>query len=232
MLDRRTRDVRFSPRYDLIQEAGIFFRLGVHHIASGYDHILFLLALILVAPIAAGGRPGEPHPVRPGLLYLLKVVTAFTIAHSLTLALAALDVVRVPGRPVEAAIALSIAFVALENITGRGLSHRWWLVFGFGLVHGLGFARVLAETGLPPGLATPALVAFNLGVEAGQIAVVGLLYPVIHQLAGRPPGVVRGAIIATLVAGVLGLLHLIAAFAALWLVERVADVQLLGGILG
>jgi hydrogenase/urease accessory protein HupE len=144
-----------------------FFVLGVEHIATGYDHVLFLIALLLV-----GG----------GLRALVAIVTAFTIAHSVTLSLAVLDVVHLPSRLVESAIALSIAWVALENIVfdrGRG---RWRITFAFGLMHGFGFAAVLREMQLPREGLVASLLAFNLGVEAGQLAIVLLTYPFIALL--------------------------------------------------
>ena len=117
------------------RSAGSFFVLGIEHILTGYDHLLFLLALIL-----RGGN----------LWSLLKIITAFTVAHSITLALAALNVVTLPERLVEATIALSIAYVAAENLFMRSaVSHRWAVSFVFGLVHGFGFSNVLRELGLP-----------------------------------------------------------------------------------
>jgi hypothetical protein len=145
-----------------------FFLLGVEHILSGYDHLLFLLALLL-----GGG----------GFVAMLKIVTAFTLAHSVTLALAVLDVVVVPDRLVEAAIALSIAVVAAENLVRRrAVQARWVASFVFGLVHGFGFSSALRELGLPrEGLAL-ALLGFNLGVEAGQALVVALALPLLLGL--------------------------------------------------
>jgi hypothetical protein len=145
-----------------------FFRLGVEHILTGYDHILFLFALIL-----RGGR----------LRSLLGIVTAFTVAHSITLALAVLGVVIVPSEIVEPVIALSIAYVALENIfRKRAASGRWAVSFVFGLVHGFGFAGALLELGLPPSGLVNSLLFFNLGVEAGQAMVVAALFPALLWL--------------------------------------------------
>jgi len=150
-----------------------FFLLGVEHIAFGIDHLLFVLALVLI--------------VR-GLGPLLKTITAFTIAHSITLALATLGVLHVPSAPVEAFIALSIAFVALEILRSRrgerGFTERApWLVAGaFGLLHGFGFASALAQVGLPTNDIPFALLFFNLGVEAGQLAFVILALGVIAEL--------------------------------------------------
>ncbi len=148
-----------------------FFLLGVAHIATGYDHILFLLALLLV-----GG----------GLRGLVAIVTAFTIAHSVTLSLAVLDVVRLPSRLVESAIALSIAWVALENILIERSRGRWRIAFAFGLMHGFGFASILREMQLPRAGLVASLVAFNLGVEAGQLVVVTLAYPIVVAIERSP----------------------------------------------
>lgn len=134
--------------------------LGIEHILMGFDHLLFVLALLLI--------------VR-GTRRLLVTITAFTVAHSITLALAALDIVHVPGPPVEAIIALSIVFVAAELLhlrQGReGLAVRkpWVIAFVFGLLHGLGFASALAEVGLPHNAIPLALLFFNVGVEIGQL---------------------------------------------------------------
>lgn len=140
--------------------ARVYFTLGVEHILLGIDHLLFVLALLIITQ---------------GAWRLVKTITAFTIAHSVTLALATLGVVRVPQAPVEAVIALSIVFVAAEIIHGRhgreGLTARapWIVAFAFGLLHGFGFAGALSEVGLPQGQIPVALLLFNLGVEAGQL---------------------------------------------------------------
>jgi hydrogenase/urease accessory protein HupE len=158
-----------------------FFRLGVEHILTGYDHLLFLLALLL-----RGGR----------LLSLLKIITAFTVAHSITLALAVLGVVTIPGRIIEPAIAASIVWVALENLLRRDApSQRWLVSFVFGLVHGFGFASAIEPLALPPSRLALALLGFNLGVEAGQALVVVLLLPLLLWMRGKSwePQVVRAA---------------------------------------
>ncbi len=149
-----------------------FTVLGIEHIFLGYDHIMFLLGLIVI-----GGR----------LLDVVKIVTSFTIAHSVTLILAALQIISLPSRLIESGIALSIAYVAAENFLilsdrteaakASALKHRWVLTFCFGLVHGFGFANVLRDLGLPAKGLVGSLLAFNLGVEIGQIAIVGLLFP-------------------------------------------------------
>lgn len=145
-----------------------FFRLGIEHILSGFDHLLFLFALIL-----RGGTIGS----------LLVIVTAFTVAHSITLALAVLDLVTLPPQLVEPVIALSIVYVAFENIFfERAVSRRWAVGFVFGLVHGFGFAGALLELGLPTGALVGSLVSFNLGVEAGQALVIAGLLPALLWL--------------------------------------------------
>jgi len=154
-----------------------FIRLGVEHIFLGYDHLMFLLGLI-----AIGGR----------FLDLVKIVTSFTLAHSLTLILAALEIVALPTRLIESGIALSIAYVAAENFiifTGNDRAerqqmarHRWLLTFFFGLVHGFGFANVLRDLGLPHRGLIGSLLSFNLGVELGQMAIVALLFPAVLWL--------------------------------------------------
>ncbi len=145
--------------------AGSFFLLGVEHIATGYDHLLFVLALVL-----CGGGIGQ----------LLKIITAFTLAHSVTLGAAAFDLVTLPSVLVESVIALSIAYVAFENLYPRfAISRRWTISFAFGLVHGFGFSSVLKEIGLPKGSELLALLNFNLGVEAGQIIAVMLVVPLL-----------------------------------------------------
>lgn len=147
-----------------------FFRLGFQHILTGFDHLLFLFALIL-----RGGRIGS----------LLAIVTAFTVAHSITLALAVLNVVSPPAWLVEPVIALSIVYVAAENIfLDHATSRRWAVSFAFGLVHGFGFAGALLELDLPTTALVGSLLSFNLGVEAGQGVVIAILLPALMWLRG------------------------------------------------
>jgi hydrogenase/urease accessory protein HupE len=169
--DARETSVTVSEQAKASRGAGSFFPLGIEHILTGYDHLLFLLALML-----RGG----------GLWSLLKIITAFTIAHSITLALAALDVVMLPSVLVESVIALSIAYVALENLLPRyAVSRRWAVSFLFGLVHGFGFSSVLREIGLPKENLLLSLLNFNLGVEAGQLTVVLLVVPILMRLKSK-----------------------------------------------
>ena len=152
--------------------------LGVEHILTGYDHVVFLLALLL-----AGGA----------FWNTAKIITSFTVAHSITLALAALDVVRIPSSVVEPLIAVSIVYVGVENLLQGDLRWRWLLTFAFGLVHGFGFASVLRELGVGEagvGVAVP-LVSFNLGVELGQVGIMLLVLPLIWKLRSQPFFVMR-----------------------------------------
>jgi hydrogenase/urease accessory protein HupE len=162
---------------------------GVRHIWTGYDHLAFLLGLLLL-----GGS------VRA----LVGVVSAFTVAHSITLALAVLHVVSVRPGIVEPAIALSIAYVGIENLWAVDPSRRWRITFPFGLLHGFGFASALMELDLPTGRVWPALVAFNLGVELGQLTVLALVLPGIlwaRRSAWFRTSGVRGLSVALSVAG-------------------------------
>jgi len=166
-----------------------FVLLGIEHILTGWDHLLFLLGLLL-----CGG----------GWLTLAKIITAFTLAHSVTLALAVLDIVTLPDRLVEAVIALSIAFVAAENIFTRPVASRRWMVsFAFGLVHGFGFSSALRELGLPAKGLLLSLFGFNLGVEIGQGLVVAVAMPALYLLHGTrwEPSVIKSSSVAILLAG-------------------------------
>lgn len=153
---------------------------GIEHIFTGYDHIAFLTAIVLWAR---------------RLWPVVKIVTAFTIAHSLTLSLAALDIIRIPNAIVEPAIAASIVYVAIENFFSRDVENRWRITFAFGLVHGFGFAGALQEFGLPKSALLPALASFNVGVEIGQIAIVSLVLPILLALDRlfAAPGTPRAA---------------------------------------
>jgi hypothetical protein len=149
------------------QQIRSFIGLGIEHIWTGYDHILFLISLLML-----GGE----------LRYLLKVVTAFSLSHSVTLFLAALNIISVPSRWVEIAIALSIAYIAAENLWHREPKARWQLAFGFGLIHGLGFSSVLQELELPRTNLITSLASFSVGIELGQFAIVLLVYLCLFHL--------------------------------------------------
>ena len=161
-----------------------FAREGVWHIWIGYDHILFLLSLLLPASLVAReGRWRAVPGFRRAAWDVVKIVTAFTLAHSITLSMASLGYLALPARWVESAIAASVAAAALNNIGAWILARRAWLAFGFGLVHGFGFASVLIDLGLPSQLRLLGLIGFNLGVEAGQLAIVALVLPLIVGLS-------------------------------------------------
>lgn len=185
-------------------------REGAWHIWIGFDHLLFLLSLLLPAVLAV-------RRFAPAFWDVFKVVTAFTVAHSITLALAALGVVSLPSRLVESAIALSVILAALNNLWPMVERRRWLVAFAFGLLHGFGFATVLAELGLPRESLVAALLGFNLGVELGQLAIVAAFLPL--AFAARDTWFYRRMIF---VGGSVA----IALIAALWMVERVFDVEL------
>ena len=189
-----------------------FLREGVAHILAGYDHLAFLLSLLLPAALLRGKGRWEPVPkARDGAWHVLGIVTAFTAAHSITLSLAALGWVRPVGAWIEVGIAASIALAALNNLRPI-ITRRLWLVgFVFGLIHGFGFAGALLEIGLPSGARVSALLGFNLGVELGQLLVVAAVLPVL-LLVRRARWYPRWA----LPAGSLA----IAALAAWWLYQR------------
>jgi hypothetical protein len=156
---------------------------GVWHIWLGYDHILFLLSLLLPAVLVRERSHWEPAgSLKRSLVEVLKVVTAFTLAHSVTLSLAVLGFISLPSRFVESTIAASIIFAALNNLRGSIEKKRWVMAFVFGLIHGFGFASALADLGLPQGALALALVGFNLGVELGQMAIVSAFVPVAFWL--------------------------------------------------
>jgi hypothetical protein len=192
---------------------------GMHHILIGTDHILFLLALLLPAVLVrtpAGGWRAAPSR-RQVLTDVLRVVTAFTVAHSITLALAAFDVLNPPSRWVESVIAASVVLAALNNLYPVIREGRWKLTFVFGLVHGFGFASALKDIGLTQGgLALP-LFGFNLGVELGQLAIVAIFVAAVWTVRDtrlyRGIGLRAGSVAITLLA--LG-----------WLAERAFDLKL------
>lgn len=177
VLDAEHREARFEAAVRPWQSAREYLRLGVEHLLQGYDHLAFLLALLVLVAREPGRRPWRSA---------LAVATSFTLAHSLTLALAALGWLRLPSRPVEVAIALSIALVCADNARRTAAAARWPAGLLFGLVHGLGFAGALAEVGLPQRARALALGFFNVGVELGQLAAVLALLPLLVLLA-RPP---------------------------------------------
>jgi hypothetical protein len=168
---------------DSRQQLRSFIEEGVWHIWQGYDHILFLFTLLLPAVVIhRSGRWEARASLREGVRDILKVVTAFTVAHSVTLSLAALDVVHLPSRLVESAIALTVLLGALNILYPVVRERRWVVALIFGLVHGFGFASVLADLGLPSRGLLQALIGFNVGVEIGQLAIVATLVPVAYLI--------------------------------------------------
>jgi hydrogenase/urease accessory protein HupE len=196
-----------EPAFDLgdpTPGAGAYFRLGVEHLLFGIDHLLFLIGLVLFI--------SQPW-------MLVKTVTAFTIAHSFTLALSVLELVTLPQGPVEAVIALSILFLARELVRTEEARSRlmrtrpWVMAFAFGLLHGFGFAGALAELGLPRDALAASLVLFNLGIEAGQLLVIAVIAAGawgLRRLAAGPPPVFRQGVVAA-----------IGSVAAFWTIDRV-----------
>lgn len=193
-----------------------FVSEGIWHILHGYDHVLFLLTLLLPAVVLRRNRRWEPQTsLRAALLDVAKVVTAFTLAHSVTLSAAALGWVSLPSRVVESVIALTVVLGALNNLFPVVTERRWLAALIFGLIHGFGFASVLGDLGLQRGDLALALLGFNIGVELGQLAIVLVLVPTIYWMRGSlfyrrifMPG---GAV-------------LIAILAGLWFVERAFEV--------
>ena len=189
-----------------------YAREGVWHIWVGFDHILFLLSLLLPAVLIWQRARWQAAPrFSTSFFEVAKIVTAFTLAHSITLSLATLGVVALPTRLVESAIAASVVLAALNNLRPILRGRRWMVAFGFGLIHGFGFASVLADLGLPSGALVLALVGFNVGVEAGQLAIVSVFLPLAFVLR-------RSWFYQRLVVG--GGSLLIAAVASVWLAER------------
>ena len=201
---------------DLVNVPGLmrmreFLWQGAWHILIGYDHILFLVSMLLTSVLVLSGRGwvAEKRFSR-AFLNVAGIVTVFTIAHSISLGLAALDIVRMPSRPVEIVIALSIIVMAVHNIRPF-LPARWIVIFIFGLFHGLGFATVMGHLAFRMVTVVPVLVAFNLGVELGQLAIVLVVFPLLYSVRNKSwfiPVVVRGGSLA------------IAMVAAYWLLDR------------
>lgn len=196
-----------------------YLREGIWHIWIGFDHILFLLALLLPAVVLrARHRWQAVDAFRPAFWNVLKIVTAFTVAHSITLSLATLGVVALPSRFVESVIAASVVLAALNNIFPIFRERRWAMAFAFGLVHGFGFASVLADLGLPSDALILALVGFNVGVEVGQLAIVTAFLPIAYAMR-------RTLFYRRLV--LLGGSLLIAVVAGVWFIERAFELKLL-----
>ncbi|MDP3822851.1 MAG: HupE/UreJ family protein [Burkholderiales bacterium] len=196
-----------------------FLREGVRHILTGYDHVLFLLCLLLPSVMRRtpeGWRPVER--LSQAVLPVVGIVTAFTLAHSITLALAALKIVSLPPWFIEPAIAVTIILAALDNVWPIFPVRRVVVTFVFGLIHGFGFAGVLAELNLPTSAFAWALLQFNVGLELGQLLIVVCVTALLFLLRERPAyrsWVIRGGSFAAILVGVL------------WLIERTANVSLM-----
>lgn len=208
-------------RSDAALPSAGFFAEGVHHIVTGYDHVLFLLCLLLPSVLRreAGRYAWRPvDRVGDALWPVAGIVTAFTFAHSITLGLAAMKWVSLPAGFIEPAIAVTIVLAALDNLVPIFHGRRALVTFAFGLIHGFGFAGVLGELNLPAIDFAWALLRFNLGIEAGQLAIVLLAVGAMYGVRARrayPTWVVGGGSLAAMVVG------------TAWFVERVAAVSLL-----
>jgi len=222
-----TQSAVFSPEhqtqkfsFNVSQPGHQFFSFvheGVWHIWTGYDHILFLVALLLPSVLERNaGKWRGVAALKPAFINVLKIVTAFTIAHSLTLSLATLEIVKLPSRLTESAIAASVILAALNNLWPVVRERGWMVAFGFGLIHGFGFATALSDLGLAQGALALTLVGFNLGVELGQLAIVGIFLPIAFSLrrtwAYQKPVLNIGSAVIILIS-------------TAWLIERVLDVK-------
>lgn len=197
-----------------------YAREGVWHIWIGFDHILFLLALLLPAVVFRQDQKWQAvSAFKPAFWSVLKIVTAFTLAHSITLTLATLGVISLPSRWVESTIAASVVIAALNNIYPLFRERRWVMAFVFGLIHGFGFASVLTDLGLPQGALVLALVGFNVGVEGGQLAIVSAFLPIAFAL--RYTWLYQRFIL-------FGGSVVIAILATIWFAERAFDMKVLG----
>jgi hypothetical protein len=204
-----------------LQQFVDYLKHGTWHIWIGYDHILFLLSLLLPAvAVFTRHRWQAVADFRTAFWDVFRIVTAFTVAHSITLSLAALGVIQIPSSLVESAIALSVVLAAANNVYPLVLGRRWVVAFCFGLIHGFGFASVLGDLGLPQDALLLALVAFNVGVEVGQLAIVSAFLPVAyalrHTLFYRRVVLLGGSAAIIVVAGI-------------WFVERAFDLKLISG---
>jgi len=203
-----------------LAQFGQYLVEGTFHIWIGFDHVLFLLSLLLPAVLVHESRRWTGvSSLRTALTEVLWVVTAFTVAHSITLSIAALQIVELPSRLVESAIAASVALAAANNLRPVVERRRWLVAFGFGLIHGFGFASVLTELGLPKDALVLSLLGFNVGVEIGQLVIVACFLPAAYLLRNSPlyrKGVLVGGSILTLLV------------ALVWLAERVFNLKLIG----
>lgn len=196
-----------------------YMETGIHHIWIGFDHLLFLFSLLLPAVLVFAENQWKPaHSFRSSLIDVLKIVTAFTLAHSITLTLATLQIVALPSRLVESSIAASVVLAAFNNLFPLVRGRRWAVAFGFGLIHGFGFASVLSDLGLPRSTLLLALVGFNVGVEIGQLTIVAVFLPCAYALKNtwfyRKLIFVAGSTLIVLIASI-------------WLIERAFNITLI-----
>ncbi|MEO1635205.1 MAG: HupE/UreJ family protein [Cyanobacteria bacterium J06631_9] len=201
----------------LFQGFSAIVKLGIEHIVEGIDHVLFLIALLL--PSVVRRENGKWQPVgsfSTSFAYIVKIVTAFTVAHSITLGLATLQIVDLPSRLVESVIAASIGLAAVDIFYPIFKRRVWLIVFIFGLFHGFGFASVLGDLGVTSQYALLSLLAFNIGIELGQLAIIAVVFPLLYLLRKQilyPPLVLKAG----------GLL--LGAISLYWLIERVFDIN-------
>lgn len=195
-----------------------FIHEGIWHIWMGFDHVLFLVALLLPSVLIRAEGRWQAAADFPSVCWnVISIVTAFTIAHSLTLSLATLDIIQLPSRLVESTIAASVVLAGLDNLYPRMMSRRWMIAFGFGLIHGFGFAAVLTDLGLPHDSLLLSLVGFNVGVEIGQLAIIAAFLPLAYLIRhswSYPRLVLTGGSLAVI------------AIALIWFTERAFDLQL------
>ncbi len=190
---------------------GTFVRLGMHHVFTGIDHVLFVIALLVAA-----ARASRNHTLVQGLKAMATVVTGFTLGHSVTLIAAGLNLVRIDSRLTESVIALSIVVVGVENLIRKEVRWRGVTATLFGLVHGFGFASVLAETELPPRGTVWALLSFNVGIELAQLSIVIVAFPAL-ALSARKDWYEKGLL--KPISGIVALL------AAIWFIKRATGAE-------
>ncbi len=207
-----TKMINLSDRKSGLRNFITFIKQGIWHILMGFDHILFVITLMLPAVLLYRNKKWQGvDKLKPAIVSLLKVVTAFTVAHSITLSLATLGIISLPTKWVESAIALSVIIVAVNNIKPIFTHARWSIAFLFGLIHGFGFASVLGDLNLNNGSLVLSLLGFNVGVEIGQGLILLLIFPLAYSV--RKTKVYQGAI---LKGGSLA----ISLLASFWLVQR------------
>jgi hypothetical protein len=215
--DQPTQEFALADR-SVWSQSRQFIHEGIWHIWLGFDHVLFLLALLLPAVLVRTEGRWQAADAFQGVCWnVVSIVTAFTLAHSLTLSLAALDIVRLPSRLVESTIAASVVLAGLGNLYPMMTSRRWMVAFGFGLIHGFGFAGVLTDLGLPQDSLLLSLFSFNIGVEIGQLAIVVSFLPLAYLLRrswSYPRLVLIGGSLAVI------------AIALIWFTERAFELRL------